>query len=206
MRLVAASVTNWTRRLVKNTSPATYKASARSRTSVTKAPSISLLLLALRTRICSPIARAASDMARSALSVAGALAGLDQHGDPNGLGHQLMQKCQPLLFQLSREKINSRQVAARPGQAGDKTKLHRVFADAKDDRDCRGRPFCHQRCKIAGGRGDNGHTTAHEIIHKRRKATELALQPVVLHRYVLAIEVAGLAKAVSERGAKGRVG
>ena len=38
----------------------------------------------------------------------------------------------------------------------------------------------HKRCKVAGGRGDNGHTTARQISHERRKAIELALQPVIL--------------------------
>ena len=45
----AASVANWTRRLVKNPSAATKRASARSRTRVAKAASISRLVLALRT-------------------------------------------------------------------------------------------------------------------------------------------------------------
>ncbi len=131
---------------------------------------------------------------------------IDQHGDANGLGHQLVQKCQPLRLQLSREKIDSRQVAARPGEAGDKTKLHRVFADAEDDRGRRGRSFGCKRSKVAGWRGDNGHAPAHEVSHERRKAIELALQPVVLHRYVLALDVAGFVEALAERGAKGRIG
>ena len=117
-----------------------------------------------------------------------------------------MQKCQPLRFQLSREKINPRQVSARPGEAGDKTELHRVFANAKDDRDCRGRSFSRKRSKVAGWRSDNGHTTTHEISHERRKAIKLALQPVVLHRYVLALDIAGLVEAVAKSGGKGRIG
>jgi hypothetical protein len=104
------------------------------------------------------------------------------------------------------KKNNSCQVAAWPSEAGDKTKLYRVFANAEDDRDRCGRTFGHKRCKVAGGRGDNGHTAAHEISHERWQAIELALQPVVLHPYVLSLEVAGLFEAVSERRAKGRVG
>ena len=117
-----------------------------------------------------------------------------------------MQKRQPLRSQLTREKIDPRQVSARPGEAGDKTKLDRVFADAEDDRDRRGRSFGHLRSIVAGWRGDNGHATAHEVSHERRKAIELALQPVVLHRYVLALDVAGFVEALAERGGKGRIG
>ena len=131
---------------------------------------------------------------------------IDQHSNANGLRHQLVQKRQPLCLQLTREKIDPRQVSARPGEAGDKTELDRVFADAEDDRDRRGRRFGRKRSKVAGWRGDNGHATAHEISHERRKAIELALQPVVLHRYVLALDVAGFVEALAERRAKGRVG
>ena len=117
-----------------------------------------------------------------------------------------MQKCQPLRSQLSPEKIDPRQVSARPGEAPDKTEFDRVFADAKDDRDGRGRSFGHLGSMVARWRGDNGHATTREVSHERRKAIEFALQPVVLHRYVLALEVAGFAEAFAERGAKGRIG
>ena len=86
-----------------------------------------------------------------------------------------MQKCQPLGGDLPSEKIDPRQVSARPGEAGDKTELDRVFADAEDDRDRRGRSFGGKRSSVAGWRGDNGDTTTHEVRHERRKAIELAL-------------------------------
>ena len=113
-----------------------------------------------------------------------------------------MQKCQPLRFHFGHKKINSSQVAARPCQTGYKTKLYGIIAYAEDDRGCRGCIFSHTRCKVAGGRGDDGHTAAHEIGHKRLKTIEFALQPMVLHRYVLALEVAGFIEAVSERRGK----
>jgi hypothetical protein len=74
-----------------------------------------------------------------------------------------------------RRKIDSRQVSARPGEAGDKTQLDRVVADAEDDGDSRGRSFAHLSSKVAGWRGDNGHAPAHKISHERRKAIKLAL-------------------------------
>jgi hypothetical protein len=104
------------------------------------------------------------------------------------------------------KKIDACRVAAGPGEAGDKTKLDRVFADAEDDRDRRGRSFGCKRGKVAGWRGDNGHATTHEVSHEFRKAIELALQPVVLDRHVLPLDVAGFVEALAERGGKGRIG
>ena len=86
-----------------------------------------------------------------------------------------MQKCQPLRVELSREEIDPRQVSARPAEARDETKLDRVFADAEDDWDRRGRSFAGKHSSVAGWRGDNGHATTREISHERRKAIEFAL-------------------------------
>ena len=59
-----------------------------------------------------------------------ALAGLTSTANASGRWHQLTQEFQPLCHQLADEKIDACQVAARPGEAGDKTKPDRVFADA----------------------------------------------------------------------------
>jgi hypothetical protein len=48
-------------------------------------------------------------------------------------------------------------------------------------------------------RGDHGHTTADQVIHERRQAIVLALQPVVLDHHVLAFDVAGFVEAFAER-------
>src|SRR5262249_49937544 len=68
---------------------------------------------------------------------------IDKHGNTRGYGQQLAQQAQPLCRQLSREKIDAGRVAARSGEAGDKTELDRVVADAEDDRDRR-------RCRSGG--------------------------------------------------------
>ena len=118
-----------------------------------------------------------------------------------------MQEPQPLGHHLRDEKIDAGRVAARPGEAGDKTKLDRVIADAEDDRDRRCRSFGRERGHVAG-RGDDGHLSADQISHQRRQAIVLALQPVVLDRHVLALDVAGFAEAFAERGhiARGGIG
>ena len=55
---------------------------------------------------------------------------IDEHGHASRCGHQLTQELQPLCHQLSVEKIDPCQVAARPGEAGDKAKPDRIFGDA----------------------------------------------------------------------------
>ena len=52
---------------------------------------------------------------------------VDEHGHPSGAGHQFTQEFQPLRNQLTAEKVDTRRVTARPGEAGDKTKPDRVF-------------------------------------------------------------------------------
>jgi hypothetical protein len=81
-----------------------------------------------------------------------------------------------------------------------------AFADAKDDRDGRGRSFGYLGSKVAGWGGDDGHAPTHKVSHDRRKTIELALEPVVLDRHVLALGVAGFVETLAERGSKGRIG
>ena len=110
-----------------------------------------------------------------------------------------MQEPEPLCHQLSGEKIDAGRVAARPGEAGDKTELDRVVADAEDDRDGRGCSFGRERAEAVAGRGDHGHVTADQVGHECRQAIVLTLQPVVLDRHVLALDVAGFVEAFAER-------
>src|SRR5262245_62332174 len=131
---------------------------------------------------------------------------IDQHGNTSGLGHQVMEKSQPLGRNLSSEKIDSGRVAARPGKAGDKAKPDRVFADAEDDWGRCGRGFGRLGTNGQAGRGDNGHATADEVSHERRQAIVPPIQPVVLDHHVLALDVAGFVEAFTERGGLARGG
>src|SRR6516164_6061871 len=67
------------------------------------------------------------------------------------------------------------------------------------DRDCCGRSFGRKRGRIAPKRGDYGHATADEVGHERWQAIVLALQPMVLDRRVLALDVAGFVESFTER-------
>jgi hypothetical protein len=79
----------------------------------------------------------------------------------------------------------------------------RVSANAKGDRDRRGRSFGRKGRRIAS-RSDNCHATADEVGHERGQAIVLAAEPVVLDDDVLALDVAGFAEAFRERGCMAR--
>src|SRR6516162_11341491 len=110
-----------------------------------------------------------------------------------------MQESQPLSDNLRRLDIDTCQVPSRLGHAVDKTKLDRVFADKKDNRDC-------HRCSFGclrgygTGCGDHGHSLADEVSQQFRQAIVFAFQPVILDRHVLALDVAGFTKAFAETG------
>ena len=72
------------------------------------------------------------------------------------------------------------------------------------DRDGRSRSFGHLGSLVARWRGDNGHATTREVSHERRKAIEFALQPVVFHRYVLALEVPASLRPLRNAAPRGK--
>ncbi len=78
------------------------------------------------------MARAAGSTSFNVVSACGA-GRVDEDGHTGRCGHQLTQQLQPLCRQLTSQKIDACHVAARPGEAGDKTKLDRVFGDSEDD-------------------------------------------------------------------------
>ena len=86
------------------------------------------------------------------------------------------------------------------GEAGDKAKTDWVFGDTEDYGDCRRCSFGRECSRRAEGRVDHGHLSADQIGHQCRQAIELALQPVVLDRNVLAFDVASFAQAFAECG------
>jgi hypothetical protein len=105
-----------------------------------------------------------------------------------------------LAFTSRAKKLMPVAFAARQGEARDKTKLDRVGTDCKYDRNCRGGSFGRDRTGRVDGRGDHRHATADEISHQRRQAIVLAVQPVILDRHALALDIAGFGKAFAERG------
>ena len=122
---------------------------------------------------------------------------IDEYSHASSLGYQFTQEFQPLCGQLTTEKIDSCQIAARPGKAGDKTLPDRVFRGHEDDGDCRGgRPG---RKLGTSGRGDHRDLPANQFGRQRRQPLHLVLSPAVFDRDVLALDVAGLLEALAER-------
>src|SRR5499427_9206993 len=117
------------RRLMKNGSGSTKSASGRSRTKVSKAASIWRLVLVLKTRICSPMACAADATSLNVDSAVVALAGLTNTATRVAPGTNARRSSSRLCRQFRGEEIDAGQVAARPREAGDKTKPDRVFVD-----------------------------------------------------------------------------
>src|SRR5262249_42845029 len=116
-----------------------------------------------------------------------------------------MQEPEPLGHRLLDEKIDACHVAAGSREAADKAKPNRVLADGEHDRNPRCRRFGRLRGRGAG-RVDHGDLSADQIGQQRRQAIILALKPVILHRHILALDVAGFVEAFTKRGCIARVG
>ena len=107
----------------------------------------------------------------------------------SGCGHQLAQQLQPLCANLGIEKIDTCQVAARPGEAGDETDRDRVSGNGEDNRDRRGRGLGRKRA--TRDRDDRGDLSASQIGRQRWKPIDLIFGPSVFDRYVLALDMTG---------------
>jgi hypothetical protein len=130
---------------------------------------------------------------------------IDKHSHTNRSGYQLTQEFQPLCHQLRRDKIEPCQVAARQGEAGNKTKPDRVVANSEGDGDrCSGR-LRRERRRGAFDRDDHGDPPANQFGRQRRQPIELSLGPAVFDRHVLALDVAALLQGLAEYAQKVRV-
>jgi len=91
-------------------------------------------------------------------------------------------------------------IAAWPCEAGDEANLHRVRADANDDRNCLCR--CFGRESRGGGpqHYDDSHFATDQLGRQPRQSVVLAVRPAVFRRHVLALDVAAFAQAPPECG------
>src|SRR5262245_13454647 len=67
------------------------------------------------------------------------IVGIDQHANAHGSRLQLMQQSKLLCGELSNDKRDTGDIAARSVEAGDEAELNRVAAACEDDRDRRSR-------------------------------------------------------------------
>ena len=170
-------------------------ASVGSRAIVAKAASISRLVLALSTRICRPRAGAASDRARTVASAFAA--GLTSTATRTALGIRSCRRPSRLATSSPKKKLKPVALPPRPGEARHETELDRVFGDAEDDRDRRGRRFGGARGLIVASARNDGNATADEVAHERWELIISAAQPVVLDRHVLAFDKAAFAASAA---------
>src|SRR5207253_9701255 len=83
-------------------------------------------------------------------------------------------------------------------EASDEPELDRIAADAKDNRDRRGRRLDHHRRTVVA-RVDHGHWLAEEIGGQRHQAVILVFSVLVVDRDVAALDKAHAAKALAKR-------
>ena len=111
-------------------------------------------------------------------------------------GHHLAQQLQPLCANLGIEKIDACQVAARPGEAGDKADCDRVSRNGEDNRGRRGRRLGRKRA--TRDRDDRGDLSASQIGRQRWKPIDLIVGPAVFDRYVLALDMTGFLQTLAK--------
>jgi hypothetical protein len=122
---------------------------------------------------------------------------IDEHRNTSHSRHQLAQDFQPLGRQLAREKIDSSQVAAGTGEAGNKTKPDRVLSDDENNGGRRRCGLGHPR-DIITDRDHQGDLPAHQVGRKRRHSIGLIFRPPVLDRQIFALGVACLLQPLTE--------
>ena len=109
----------------------------------------------------------------------------------------LAQEFQPLRRQLRGEKIDTRQIATRPSEAGDKTEPDRVFGHHENDGDRRRRLGCgHRRGRST--RHDHGDASADQVGCQHRQSIDLIVGPAVFDRHVLALDIADVLQALAK--------
>jgi hypothetical protein len=125
--------------------------------------------------------------------------GIDQHANALGSRLQLMQQSKLLCPELSKDKRDTGDIAARPVETGDETELNRVTTACEDDRDRRSRRFGYH-CRGSVMRSDHRHLTAYQISCEVGQSFLLVLRPAILDRDILALDVSGFTNALPECG------
>src|SRR5262249_9881630 len=199
-----------TRRALKNASLPTKRASGRSRAIVAKAASISRLVLALRTWICSPMVRAAGSTSLNVVSVFVALAGLTSPATRVAAGtsarrsssrfavNSPTRKLMPVRLPSGRERLATR--PSLTGSSATAKTMGIVVVAALAANATAGPPLVVI--------GDQPNPSANQLGRQRRQPVHLILGPAVFDRHILALDIAGVfeAPAKSAQPVRHRVG
>jgi hypothetical protein len=131
----------------------------------------------------------------SALGFGVRSAGIDEHGNPACIGHELAQQVQSLRSYLVGEKADAGDVASRPIEAGDETLPDRVGPGDEDDRhQC----CCGLSCKRGIVVADND-GRLDQVGDQRRQSLQVIFRRAIFDCNILAFDEAGFFEALPER-------
>jgi hypothetical protein len=108
----------------------------------------------------------------------------------------LAQEFEPFCCQFASEPIDACQVAARPREAGDKTRVDWVFSANENNRDYHGCGL-DRECGSSGC-GNHGNLAANQFGSQRRQSIDLIVGPAIFDRDIVALDKAGLLQALVE--------
>src|SRR5262245_33532797 len=123
---------------------------------------------------------------------------IDENGQSRHPGYHFAQEPQPLCCQLRDEEIDTRRVASWSSETCDHTELHRILANAENDRDSRGRSLCRERGRRVGPCDNHAYLPTDQIGHQLRISILLSLHPARFDRHILALDVARFIQALPE--------
>src|SRR6516225_6094812 len=115
-----------------------------------------------------------------------------------GVGYRFAHHLQSDCPRGRAEEAHAGHIAIWSAKASDEPELDRIAADAKDNRDRRGRRLDHHRRNVVA-RVDHGHWLAEEIGGQRHQAVILVFSVLVVDRDVAALDKAHAAKALAKR-------
>src|SRR5947209_6885976 len=116
----------------------------------------------------------------------------------SGVGYRFAQHLQSDCPRGRPEEAHAGHIAIWSAEASDEPELDRIAADAKDNRDRRGRRLDHHRRTVVA-RVDHGHWLAEENGGQRHQAVILVFSVLVVDRDVAALDKAHAAKALAKR-------
>src|SRR5262245_9651939 len=128
-----------------------------------------------------------------------------QNSDRRGVGPQLAHQPQPLRFKVENKRAYTRDVAARPIEAGDEPAPDRVAADEEDDRYAHGRRLGRQRRYLAAWCNNDRHLSTHEIGGERRQSIVLSVSPAIVQGDVSTLEESGIIQASPDHRKERRI-
>ena len=100
-------------------------------------------------------------------------------------------------------KTDAGDIAARPARLATRPSPTGSAACGEDDRNGRGRGLGASAAMPVAA--DHGDRRSHQFGRQRRQPIVLAVRPAVFDRHVLAVDIAGLAQTLPERGYKMRI-